>query len=56
MNCILFAKRDQIVSLKTNKTLNGKKYWKHLGNFVTPEKWKPYKKVENFACSLATLL
>ena len=36
MNCALFAKMDQIFSLKKNKTLkkywkNGTKYWKSQG-------------------------
>ena len=32
MNCVLFAKMDQVFSLK-NKTLknNGKRYWKSQG-------------------------
>ena len=45
MNCLLFAKMDQVFS-KENKTL--KKYWKigkkileKSGNFVSPEKWEP---------------
>ena len=46
MNCVLFAKMDQVFS-KENKTL--KKYWK-IGKkkileksekFVSPEKWEP---------------
>ena len=50
MNCVLFAKMDQVFSLKKNKTL--KKYWKNgknsgkikekSGNFVSPEKWEPH--------------
>ena len=49
MNCVLFAKMDQVFS-KENKTL--KKYWKigkntgkvreKSGNFVSPEKWEPW--------------
>ena len=46
MNCVLFAKMDQVFS-KENKTL--KKYWKigkkileKSGNFVSPEKWEPF--------------
>ena len=36
MNCVLFAKGDQVFGLKKNKTLkkywkNGKKYWKSQG-------------------------
>ena len=45
MNCVLFAKMDQVFS-KENKTL--KKYWKigkkireKSGNFVSLEKWEP---------------
>ena len=53
MNCVLFAKMDQVFS-KENKTLKkywkiGKKYWKSQGkgreksgNFVSPEKWEPW--------------
>ena len=52
MNCVLFAKMDQVFS-KENKTLKkywkiGEKYWKSQGkvreksgNFVSPEKWEP---------------
>ena len=46
MNCVLFAKMDQVFS-KENKTVK-KKYWKtgkkileKSGNFVSPEKWEP---------------
>ena len=44
MNRVLFAKMDQVFSLK-NKTL--KKYWQmeklmgKSGNFVSQEKWEP---------------
>ena len=46
MNCVLFAKMDQVFS-KENKTLKkywkiGKKYWKSQGIFVSPEKWEPW--------------
>ena len=45
MNCVLFAKMDQIFSLK-NKTLKKilekwKKMLEKSGNFVSPEKWEP---------------
>ena len=48
MNCVLFAKMDQVFSLK-NKTLKntGKmekdtgKVREKSGNFVSPEKWEP---------------
>ena len=50
MNSVLFAKMDQVFS-KENKTL--KKYWKFgkntgkvrekTGNFVSPEKWEPWR-------------
>ena len=48
MNCALFAKMDQVFSLK-NKTLKntGKmekdtgKVGEKSGNFVSPEKWEP---------------
>ena len=49
MNCVLFAKMDQVFSLK-NKTLkNTRKMEKDTGkvreksgNFVSPEKWEPW--------------
>ena len=44
MNCVLFAKMDQVFSLK-NKTLKNTGKWKKIleksGNFVSPEKWEP---------------
>ena len=50
MNCVLFAKMDQVFS-KENKTL--KKYSKigkntgkvrdKSGNIVSPEKWEPWR-------------
>ena len=45
MNCVLFAKMDQVFS-KENKTLktilkNWKKILEKSGNFVSPEKWEP---------------
>ena len=53
MNCVLFAKMDQVFS-KENKT--PKKYWKigkntgkvreKSGNFVIPEKWEPCQNTE----------
>ena len=42
MNCVLFAKMDQVFS-KENKIW--KKYWKSqgkVGDFVSPEKWEPW--------------
>ena len=44
MNCVLFAKMDQVFS-KENKTLkkileNWKKILEKSGNFVSPEKWE----------------
>ena len=41
---MLLAKGDQVFSLKTNK-----KYWKDMREFCQSGK------VENFACSLATV-
>ena len=46
MNCVLFAKMDQVFS-KENKTLkkvleNWKKILEKSGNFVSPEKWEPW--------------
>ena len=49
MNCVFFAKMDQIFSLKKNQNI--KKYWKMGGggileksrNFDSPEKWEPHK-------------
>ena len=49
MNCVLFARMDQVFSLK-NKTLKntGKmekgtgKVREKSGNFVSPEKWEPW--------------
>ena len=49
MNCVLFAKMDQVFS-KENKTLkkntgklekNTGKVREKSGNFVSPEKWEP---------------
>ena len=45
MNCVLFAKMDQVFS-KENKTLkkileNWKKILEKSGNFVSLEKWEP---------------
>ena len=48
MNCVLFAKMDQVFS-KENKTLKkywkiGEKYWKSQGKvreFCQSEKWEP---------------
>ena len=44
MNCILFAKMDQVFSLE-NKTLKNtgkiEKILEKSGNFVSPEKWEP---------------
>ena len=38
MNSVLFAKMDQVFSLKKQ---NIKKYWKSRGVFVSLEKWEP---------------
>ena len=45
MNCVLFAKMDQVFN-KENKTLKknwkiGKKILEKSGTFVSPEKWEP---------------
>ena len=44
MNCVLFAKMDQVFSLK-NKTLKNTGKWRKIleksGNFVSLEKWEP---------------
>ena len=44
MNCVLFAKMDQIFTLikQTIKKIleNGKKILEKSGNFVSPEKWE----------------
>ena len=44
MNCVLFAKMDQVFSLKS-KTLKNTGKWKKIleksGNCVSPEKWEP---------------
>ena len=45
MNCVLFAKMDQVFSLQ-NETFekywkNGKKILEKSGHFVSPEKWEP---------------
>ena len=50
MNCVLFAKMDQVFS-KENKRLKNTGNWKKntgkvrekSGNFVSPEKWEPWK-------------
>ena len=49
MNCVLFAKMDQVFSLR-NRTLKKilEKWQKVLeksGNFVSPEKWEPCKQI-----------
>ena len=48
MNCVLFAKMDQVFSLK-NTTLKNTGKWKKIleksRNFVSPEKWEPWKKI-----------
>ena len=46
MNCVLFAKMDQVFSLKKQQDIkkileNGKKILEKSGNFVIPEKWEP---------------
>ena len=44
MNCVLFAKVDQVFS-KENKTLKKLENWKKILekslNFVSPENWEP---------------
>ena len=42
MNCVLFAKIDQVFSLKKHWE-NGKKILEKSGNFVRSEKWEPCK-------------
>ena len=52
MNCVLFAKMDQVFS-KENKTLkntgklekNTGKVREKSGNFVSPEKWEPWVRI-----------
>ena len=45
MNCVLFAKMDQVFSLKKlniKKILeNGKKYWKSQGILSVQKSWNP---------------
>ena len=62
MNCVLFAKMDQVFSLK-NQSI--KKYWKMetrywksqgSGNFVSPEKWEPCCNVDVDLCCINTHL
>ena len=49
MNCLLFAKMNQVFSLKKTKRNTGKmakntgKVREKLGNFVSREKWEPCK-------------
>ena len=56
MNCVLFAKMDQVFS-KENKAL--KKYWKigkkileKSGNFVSPEKPEPCQTYQHLVIKL----
>ena len=48
MNCVLFAKMDQVFS-KESKPLekNTGKVWEKSGNFVSPEKWEPWLDIFN---------
>ena len=48
MNCVLFAKMDQVFSFKKQKNIyiynlleNGEKILEKSGNFVSLEKWEP---------------
>ena len=40
MNCVLFAKMNQVFSCKKNQNIN-KMLPGKSGNFVSPEKWEP---------------
>ena len=62
MNCVLFAKVDQVFSLKKKQQNNKKKIWEKWnkilekpGNFVSPEKWEPWLHVARFKQSVAKL-